>query len=158
MFVVSEAEADAIRAAFVQRGELSAAIELRRLCPGITDNVRALACARTIAGWKPLPTTKLRSVKPLRTGPPCPAPSSPRPTATSARRERRSRSCWRHSGDEAGNDSRPVEQPAAIVTAKKPRGRKAVWTDDGAETPESVKAFLARMVRPGGSLPPDAAE
>jgi hypothetical protein len=43
MFVVSEAEADAIRAAFVQRGELSAAIELRRLFPAITDNVQALA-------------------------------------------------------------------------------------------------------------------
>ena len=41
-----------------QRGELSAAIELRRLFPGITDNVQALACARTIAGWKPLPTKK----------------------------------------------------------------------------------------------------
>ena len=58
MFVVSEAEADAIRATFVQRGELAAAIELRRLCPGITDNVQARACARTIAGWKPLPTKK----------------------------------------------------------------------------------------------------
>jgi len=32
-------------------GELSAAIELRRLFPCITDNVQALACARTIAGW-----------------------------------------------------------------------------------------------------------
>ena len=41
-----------------QRGELSAAIELRRLFPGITDNVQARACARTIAGWKPLPTKK----------------------------------------------------------------------------------------------------
>ena len=28
----------------------------------------------------------------------------------------------------------------------------------GSETPESVKAFLVRMVRPGGSLLPDAAE
>ena len=27
-------------------------------------------------------------------------------------------------------------------------GRKAAWDDDGTETPESVKAFLARMVRP----------
>ena len=54
-------------------------------------------------------------------------------------------------GMKAGNDNRPVEQPAAIVTAKKPRGR-------GAETPESVKAFLARMVRPGGSLPPGVSE
>ena len=58
MFVVSEAEAAAIRAAFVQRGELSAAIEVRMLFPYITDNVQALACARTIAGWKPLPTKK----------------------------------------------------------------------------------------------------
>jgi hypothetical protein len=55
MFVVTEAEAAVIRAAFEQRGELSAAIELRRLFPGITDNVQAQACARTIAGWKPLP-------------------------------------------------------------------------------------------------------
>jgi len=67
MFVVSEAEADAIRAAFVQRGELSAAIELRRLFPGITDNVQARECARTIAGWKPLPTVKPRTVKLPRT-------------------------------------------------------------------------------------------
>ncbi len=60
-------EADAIRAAFEQHGELSAAIELRRLFPGITDNVQALACARTIAGWKPLPAKKLRSIKLPRT-------------------------------------------------------------------------------------------
>ena len=39
MFVVSEAEATAIRAAFEQRGEFAAAVELRRLFPGITDNV-----------------------------------------------------------------------------------------------------------------------
>ena len=45
-------------------------------------------------------------------------------------------------------DNRPVEQPVAIVTARKPRGRKAAWVEDGGETPESVKAFLARMVRP----------
>jgi hypothetical protein len=57
-FVVSVAEADAIRAVFVQRGELSAATELRRSFPGITDNVQALACARTIAGWKPLPAAR----------------------------------------------------------------------------------------------------
>jgi hypothetical protein len=37
MFVVSEAEAAAIRAVFDQRGELSAAIELRRLFPSITE-------------------------------------------------------------------------------------------------------------------------
>jgi hypothetical protein len=57
MFVVSEAEAAAIRTAFDQGGELSAAIELRRLFPGVGDNVQARACARTIAGWKPLPVS-----------------------------------------------------------------------------------------------------
>jgi hypothetical protein len=54
MFVVSEAEAAAIRAAFDQGGELSAAVELRRLFPGVTDTAQARECARVIAGWKPL--------------------------------------------------------------------------------------------------------
>jgi hypothetical protein len=58
MFVVTEAEAAAIRAVYEQRGELSAAIELRRLFPGITDNAQARECARTIAGWKPLRPVK----------------------------------------------------------------------------------------------------
>jgi hypothetical protein len=50
MLVVTEAEAAAIRAAFEQRGELSAAVELSRLFPAITDTAQARACARTIAG------------------------------------------------------------------------------------------------------------
>jgi hypothetical protein len=54
MFAVTEAEAAAIRAVFEQHGELSAAIELRRLLPGITDNAQARECARTIASWQPL--------------------------------------------------------------------------------------------------------
>jgi hypothetical protein len=62
MFVVTEADAAAIRAAFAQRGEFAAAVELRRRFPGITDNAQARECARTIAGWKPLP---LRPVQPL---------------------------------------------------------------------------------------------
>jgi hypothetical protein len=37
MFVVSEAEATAIRTAFDQGGEFAAAVELRRLFPGVTD-------------------------------------------------------------------------------------------------------------------------
>jgi len=53
MFVVTEADADAIRTVFYQEGELSAAIELRRRFQGITDNAKARACARTIAGWTP---------------------------------------------------------------------------------------------------------
>ena len=59
MFVVSEAEAAAIRTVFEQRGELSAAIELRRLFPGITDTAQARECARIIAGWEPLRVKRL---------------------------------------------------------------------------------------------------
>jgi hypothetical protein len=55
MFVVSEAEAVAIRTAFDGGGEFSAAVELRRLFPGVTDNAQARECARTIAAWKPMP-------------------------------------------------------------------------------------------------------
>jgi hypothetical protein len=58
MFVVSEAEAAAIRAVFEQRGEFAAAVELRRRFPGITDNAQARECARTIAGWQPLRPVK----------------------------------------------------------------------------------------------------
>ena len=43
MIVVTEAEAAAIRAAFEQRGELSTAVELRRLFPGVTDTAQARA-------------------------------------------------------------------------------------------------------------------
>ena len=69
MFVVTEADAAAIRAVFEQEGELSAAIEVRRRFPGITDNAKARAHARTIAGWKPLPTPE-RPVTRLRPGKP----------------------------------------------------------------------------------------
>ena len=62
MFVVSEAEAAAIRAVYQQRGEFAAAVELRQRFPGITDNAQARECARTIAGWKSLPP-RLRRVR-----------------------------------------------------------------------------------------------
>ena len=55
MFVVSDEDAAAIRAAFEQEGEFAAAIELRRRFPLIQDNAQACAQARTIAGWQPLP-------------------------------------------------------------------------------------------------------
>jgi len=55
MFVVTEADAAAIRAVFERDGELSAAIELRHRFPGITDNEKARQHARTIAGWQPPP-------------------------------------------------------------------------------------------------------
>jgi len=41
MFTVTEAEAAAIRTAFDQGGEFAAAVELRRLFPGVTDNAEA---------------------------------------------------------------------------------------------------------------------
>ncbi len=53
MFVVTEADAAAIRAAFHEEGELSAIIELRQRFPGITGHAKARACARIIAGWQP---------------------------------------------------------------------------------------------------------
>ena len=62
MFTVTEAEAAAIRAAFERGGEFAAAVELRRLFPGVTDNAEARECARTIAAWKPLPAP-LRRVR-----------------------------------------------------------------------------------------------
>jgi hypothetical protein len=54
MFIVSEEAAAAIRTAYEQEGGLSAAIELRRRFPGVTDNAKARECARSIAGWTPL--------------------------------------------------------------------------------------------------------
>ena len=61
--MVSEADASAIRIAFDQGGVLSAAVELRRLFPGLADNENTRECARTIAGWQPLalpPKSRLR--------------------------------------------------------------------------------------------------
>ena len=67
MFIVTEAEAAAIRTAFHEEGELSAIIELRQRFPGITDHARARACVRTIAGWQPPPAVPCPMV-PLRPG------------------------------------------------------------------------------------------
>jgi hypothetical protein len=68
MFVVTETDAAAIRAAFERGGEFSAAVELRRLFPGIADNAEARRCARTIAGWKPLavPLRPVRLRRPIK--------------------------------------------------------------------------------------------
>jgi hypothetical protein len=65
MFVVSEADASAIRTAYDRGGVLSATSELRRLFPGLADNESTRECAQTIAGWKPLalppkPKSRLR--------------------------------------------------------------------------------------------------
>ncbi len=52
MFCVTEAEAAMIRTSLEQRGELSAAVELRRLFRGIGSNEVARECVRAIAGWE----------------------------------------------------------------------------------------------------------
>ena len=63
MFVVTEAQPAMIRATYEQRGEFSAAVELRQLFPGI-DNAQARECVRTIASWQPLRTRmRVRSYK-----------------------------------------------------------------------------------------------
>jgi len=65
MFVVTEADAAAIRTVYETEGELSAAIEVRRRFLGITDNEKARLCARSIAGWTP-PVSPSATVTPLR--------------------------------------------------------------------------------------------
>src|SRR3954454_23198426 len=55
MFSVTEPEAPAIRTASDQGDESSAAAELRRIFPGITDNAKARYWGPVMAGWKPLP-------------------------------------------------------------------------------------------------------
>jgi hypothetical protein len=62
MFVVTEEQAAAIRAILLEKGEFSAAVELRRLFPGIMDTEQARVSVRTIAGWRPLPK-RLRPVR-----------------------------------------------------------------------------------------------
>ncbi|MBI0436173.1 hypothetical protein [Roseomonas sp. KE0001] len=51
MFLVSDTDAAAIRAALQEGGELSAAVELRRRFRGIDSNAQARRLARIIAGW-----------------------------------------------------------------------------------------------------------
>jgi len=55
MFCVDKATAEAVRRAFDEGGELSAAVELRRHFPGITDNTKGRECARIIVGWQAAP-------------------------------------------------------------------------------------------------------
>ena len=52
MFALNEDEIAAVQAAWDESGELAAAVELRRLFPGIADLDKARQCARTIAGWR----------------------------------------------------------------------------------------------------------
>jgi hypothetical protein len=60
MYVVTEADAAAIREAYETGDELSATVELRRRFPGIIDNATAREQARRIATWTPLPDRPAR--------------------------------------------------------------------------------------------------
>jgi hypothetical protein len=55
VFTIDEPTGAAIRKAYLESGELSAVVELRRHFPGIADNENARRCVRTIASWQPLP-------------------------------------------------------------------------------------------------------
>jgi len=68
MFMVDEMTITAIREAFAEGGEFAAAVELRRRFPGIVDNAEARSCARTIAGWEPLPPPREAPPRSRRSG------------------------------------------------------------------------------------------
>jgi hypothetical protein len=68
MFSITDSEAAAIRTAFDRDGELSAAVELRRLFPGVTDNAKAWSLVRITAGCRPLPVVRCPVTR-LRAGP-----------------------------------------------------------------------------------------
>jgi hypothetical protein len=52
MFLVTDADANAIRDAYQRDGEFAAAIELRSRFKGIIDNEAAQAHVRAIVGWR----------------------------------------------------------------------------------------------------------
>ena len=52
MFMVTAADAAAIREAYDRAGELAAVVELKQRFRGITDNEQARACVRSIIGWQ----------------------------------------------------------------------------------------------------------
>ena len=65
MFVITEADAAAIRAVFNQRESCPPLSSCAGGSQKITDNAKARACARSIAGWTSLPA-QLRPVTELR--------------------------------------------------------------------------------------------
>ncbi len=62
MFTVDAAEAEAIRRACAESGELAGVVELRRYFPAITDNAVARDCVQRIVGWR-LPPERVRGRK-----------------------------------------------------------------------------------------------
>lgn len=62
MFAITEADTDAILAAFDRDGEAAAAVELRRRFPGLSQN----AAARMIVRWGPVPGSAVLDTPPSR--------------------------------------------------------------------------------------------
>jgi hypothetical protein len=65
MFILTAADAAAIRAAYAAGGELLAAVELRRRFPGVEDMAEARSWAAAIAGRK-LPAPPPKAARPGR--------------------------------------------------------------------------------------------
>jgi hypothetical protein len=63
MFVVTEAEADAIRAVYQQRGEFAAAVELRQRFPGKPTTRRRGSARGPSPDGRPLSALPLRRVR-----------------------------------------------------------------------------------------------
>ena len=61
---ITRAVAAKVASVFEQHGEFAAAVELRRLFPGVLDNTEARECARAIAAGSPAPFLR-RPARPL---------------------------------------------------------------------------------------------
>lgn len=55
MFAIDEASIEAVRQAFVEGGELAAAVELRRRFTGLSDLATARRVVRLLLCWQPAP-------------------------------------------------------------------------------------------------------
>ena len=66
MYVVTEADAAAIREIYERDGELSAAIELRRRFPGVTDNAKARERQPSFTPHYPRRSRKAKADAPAR--------------------------------------------------------------------------------------------
>ena len=144
MFVVTETDAAAIRAAFDQRGEFAAAVELRRLFPGVTDMAEARECASTIAGWEPLPTKPRLVGCPTRDGSREPTISSPMAmTAPFTHRRRDGPLC---DCETAGGPHPSVKRPRSVRggTVQRPwEDHGSAWKDHESAVPRPSKSTCA---------------
>ena len=125
MFVVSEAAAAAIRTAFDRGGELSAAVELRRLFPGETDNAQARECARISPDSRNQSTRG--AIWPVALVPAAIWPGAVARAGVSTRRCMSARQFsfgWQGRGERTGNSGRSPSQDLAASP-----GQPLAWSD-----------------------------